>query len=331
MSEFEPYQSRSEAILQNMLGANNELEPPQSREEALLQQILDKGGGSPLPPVTSSDNGKVLGVDNGQWGATENLPVISYNESTYYCTFTEAQAAYMKSGKPFVVRGSICIFNPNFSTNYPAVIMSNSRTGVVYSGWFHFYSNTIGYFYANDSQIISRLEDLGIITVPYYCIDSNEQATDSNGNRYFNCYIGTDSFAKIGFHDARAFHLFTIDDPTFEAQLAAILTAMKQMAVSASDGTYVGYVPLDCSAFIAAAEQTIKKSKGIYNVFGNAVQVVSGYTLDGLGNINSIQYTGMDYDASGTDPIVYTIETTLTPTMLIGKIIAKTATAFPIS
>lgn len=36
---FDKPQSRNEAILQNMLGANNELEPPQSRVEALLQDI----------------------------------------------------------------------------------------------------------------------------------------------------------------------------------------------------------------------------------------------------------------------------------------------------
>lgn len=45
MSEFDVPQSRIEAILQNMLGANNVLEPPQSREEILLQQILESGGG----------------------------------------------------------------------------------------------------------------------------------------------------------------------------------------------------------------------------------------------------------------------------------------------
>lgn len=45
MSEFDAPQSRKEAILQNMLGANNVLEPPQSREEILLQQILESGGG----------------------------------------------------------------------------------------------------------------------------------------------------------------------------------------------------------------------------------------------------------------------------------------------
>lgn len=42
---FDAPQSRNEAILQNMLGAENELEPPQSRVEGLLQQILEEGGG----------------------------------------------------------------------------------------------------------------------------------------------------------------------------------------------------------------------------------------------------------------------------------------------
>lgn len=39
---FDKPQSRNEAILQNMLGANNELEPPKSRVEALLQDIAGK-------------------------------------------------------------------------------------------------------------------------------------------------------------------------------------------------------------------------------------------------------------------------------------------------
>lgn len=41
---FDEPLSRQEAILQNMLGANNTLEPPQSREEQLLIQILEEGG-----------------------------------------------------------------------------------------------------------------------------------------------------------------------------------------------------------------------------------------------------------------------------------------------
>lgn len=45
MAEFDAPQSRNEAVLQNMLGANNVLVPPQSRIEDLLIQILNQGGG----------------------------------------------------------------------------------------------------------------------------------------------------------------------------------------------------------------------------------------------------------------------------------------------
>ena len=45
MANFDAPQSRNEAILQNMLGANNEIGEPQSRIEALLIQILETGGG----------------------------------------------------------------------------------------------------------------------------------------------------------------------------------------------------------------------------------------------------------------------------------------------
>ena len=40
MGDFPAPESRNEAILQNILGADNELEEPQSRIEALLQQLL---------------------------------------------------------------------------------------------------------------------------------------------------------------------------------------------------------------------------------------------------------------------------------------------------
>lgn len=40
MADFDAPQSRNEAILQNMLGADNELGDPLSRIEALLMQVL---------------------------------------------------------------------------------------------------------------------------------------------------------------------------------------------------------------------------------------------------------------------------------------------------
>jgi len=40
MADFDTPQSRNEAILQNMLGAENDLGDPMSRIEALLMQVL---------------------------------------------------------------------------------------------------------------------------------------------------------------------------------------------------------------------------------------------------------------------------------------------------
>lgn len=45
MADFEAPESRNEAILQNMLGAENELEAPQSRIETLLLMLLEKLNG----------------------------------------------------------------------------------------------------------------------------------------------------------------------------------------------------------------------------------------------------------------------------------------------
>lgn len=45
MADFEAPQSRNEAILENILGADNELLPPESRIETLLQMLLAMLGG----------------------------------------------------------------------------------------------------------------------------------------------------------------------------------------------------------------------------------------------------------------------------------------------
>lgn len=68
--EFETPRSRVEAILQNMLGAENVLPPPQSRIEYYLLKILEEGIGGGLPDVTIEDAGKFLRVSTeGVWDA----------------------------------------------------------------------------------------------------------------------------------------------------------------------------------------------------------------------------------------------------------------------
>ena len=66
------------------------------QEIALIKAL---GGGSSLPSVTSSDNGKVLAVKNGAWAADSNLLVVTANgTSSVDKTYAEIVAAY-EAGK----------------------------------------------------------------------------------------------------------------------------------------------------------------------------------------------------------------------------------------
>lgn len=58
-NQFGAPQSRIEAILQNMLGANNVLAEPESRNEELLLQILEQGGGGQSDIVVYTNNAEM--------------------------------------------------------------------------------------------------------------------------------------------------------------------------------------------------------------------------------------------------------------------------------
>lgn len=55
MSEFNTPESRNEAILQNILGADNKLLPPESRIEVLLQLLLEELEGGSSEVVVDND------------------------------------------------------------------------------------------------------------------------------------------------------------------------------------------------------------------------------------------------------------------------------------
>lgn len=67
--------SRNEAILQNMLGADNELLPPESRIEALLQQLLEalQAGGGSITVDTELSETSTHPVENKAVTAAINL------------------------------------------------------------------------------------------------------------------------------------------------------------------------------------------------------------------------------------------------------------------
>ena len=76
---FDEALSRQEAILQNMLGANNVLEPPQSREEVLLQAILESGGGGGESYTKAQIDQMFLREDEKIENATKKITIEEIN------------------------------------------------------------------------------------------------------------------------------------------------------------------------------------------------------------------------------------------------------------
>lgn len=86
-------QTRVEAILQNILGKNNELQPPQTRVEELLLAILQQGGGGGTEPVVKykgvtttpiSDGSTTNPVEiNGEMVTVETGAFVAYNGAEF--------------------------------------------------------------------------------------------------------------------------------------------------------------------------------------------------------------------------------------------------------
>lgn len=67
-------QSRTENILENMLGASNPIPEPQSREETLLKQILESGGGGGATALSGLSDVDLSSPSDGQ--------VLKYNNTS---------------------------------------------------------------------------------------------------------------------------------------------------------------------------------------------------------------------------------------------------------
>lgn len=185
---FDPPKSRNEAILQNMLGANNALPSPKGRIEELLLQILQQGGSGggvtpeqlaaaiaayfeqnpipeELPTVTAADNGKILGVVDGAWTTTPpaNALVIDFN-SPYASAYDDAKAAMQGNREVYL---SI----PNSASNPTECIYLRANawnaTYVTFGGLSSAYIPG-GYFILTYAHITSGTSNWFKWTTPFY-------------------------------------------------------------------------------------------------------------------------------------------------------------------
>ena len=124
MGDFPTPESRNEAILQNILGADNELEEPQSRIEALLQQLLAMlGGGGDVAEVEVGY--KILNK--------QNIAITHSSESranyNSYLILTQMGIVYVKvvngavtaenlAGYTYTVSGSVSEMTVNIDLGY---------------------------------------------------------------------------------------------------------------------------------------------------------------------------------------------------------------------
>lgn len=124
MADFEQPQSRNEAILQNILGADNQLAEPQSRIETLLQLLLQElGGGGDV--ATPEIGYKILNK--------QNISIVHGSQSranfNSYLILTQVGIIYVKvvdgvvtaenlAGYTYTVSGSVSNQTVNIDLGY---------------------------------------------------------------------------------------------------------------------------------------------------------------------------------------------------------------------
>lgn len=124
MEEFNTPESRNEAILQNILGADNELVPPQSRIETLLQLLLKElgGGGDVATPeigykILNKQNIAITHNSNSR--ANYNAYLILTQVGIIYVKVVEGNVTAVNlAGYTYTVSGSVTNNTVNIDLGY---------------------------------------------------------------------------------------------------------------------------------------------------------------------------------------------------------------------
>lgn len=124
MDEFNTPESRNEAILQNILGADNELEAPQSRIETLLQLLLKElgGGGDVATPeigykILNKQNIAITHSSNSR--ANYNAYLILTQVGIIYVKVVEGNVTAVNlAGYTYIVSGSVTDNTVNINLGY---------------------------------------------------------------------------------------------------------------------------------------------------------------------------------------------------------------------
>lgn len=97
----------------------------------LIEALKGNGGGSSLPAVTSSDNGKVLAVKDGAWAADENTIILPITSGKVELTGAEINAL-VEAGKTVMLAGTN-EYDVYVGKYYDAAYFANMRSiNIVY-------------------------------------------------------------------------------------------------------------------------------------------------------------------------------------------------------
>lgn len=304
--------TRRETFLNNAANGDFSLTPI-TREESFINKIaeaVESGGGSSLPPVTSSDNGKVLGVDNGAWGPMDAVAVVTMDEATGTFSYADEQFDLIQKYGRFVMK--------TINEDVPVYVI-----GTLYDYGNYYVSSNIALFRNNPVAICTgklKLEkspkrgsfldhsstqayfgDLDRITVPV------PENADKGKVLMVPNSSGTPHFSWESYYPAQAEFM---DEQSVQV-LQLVLASLS--ASAATSGSASAYMPQDNSALFSLLNiVVVSELKHFMIRAGSYVFYLESFTLDSLvDNIETATFI-CSYVDTTNDFLHFTVRLALT-------------------